>query len=68
MDRYYVNDTAQRNGDHEVHKSTCNWLLQAIRKTDLGHHSTCASAVQAARRIHTQVNGCAYCSPQCHTS
>ncbi|RBP41432.1 hypothetical protein DES53_107264 [Roseimicrobium gellanilyticum] len=68
MDRYYVNDTAQNNGDHEVHKENCNWLRLAIRKTDLGYHTQCSSAVQAARQHHRQVNGCVYCSPQCHTS
>lgn len=66
-DRYYVNDNAQPNGDHEVHLSHCSWLAMARSKSDLGFYANCRDAVAAARRTYRQSNGCAYCVPECHT-
>jgi hypothetical protein len=68
MDRYYVNDHEQANGDHEVHKAGCYWLSLAWSKTDLGMHLSCVSAVAAAKRIYLQSNGCVFCATACHTS
>ena len=48
--QYYVNDTAQPNGDHEVHVLGCYWLSIARSTTALGYHPSCSSAVVAARR------------------
>lgn len=67
MDVYHINNTAQLNGDHEVHKSGCYWLARATNTTSLGYHYGCASAVAQARTIWLQVNGCATCAPACHT-
>ena len=66
--KYFVNDNAQSNGDHEVHNEFCRFLPQIQSKTALGEHSTCQSALQAARKYYTKVDGCATCSPQCHNS
>ena len=68
MPRYYVNNSRQDNGDHEVHVSGCHWLQQARSTRDLGEHATCASAVRVAKQIYPTANGCAYCSSACHTS
>lgn len=65
MANYYVNDSAQPNGDHEVHRQGCNWMPQ--NRTYLGDHLTCFSAVVAAKRIYRQSNGCFFCSRECHT-
>lgn len=67
MARYYVNDRAQANGDHEVHHQSCSFLPAAENRTYLGDHDSCYTAVAAARRFYTQVNGCYYCSNPCHT-
>ena len=68
MASYYVNRQAQANGDHEVHKELgCPTPAASHNRQPLGEHSTCASAVQAARRYYSQVNGCAHCAPACHT-
>lgn len=67
MSRYYVNNNAQSNGDHEVHVEHCRWLQQARSKRDLGDHGSCTTAVAAAKRIYPTANGCAYCAPACHT-
>lgn len=65
--RYYVNKTAQANGDHEVHTSTCSRLPAETNRIDLGDFTDCASAVAAARKHYTQVNGCYHCANACHT-
>jgi hypothetical protein len=65
--RYYVTDTAQPNGDHEVHTSSCSFLPAETNRTYLGDFTSCSSAVSVARRIYTQCNGCFYCSRECHT-
>ena len=67
MAKYYVNNNAQSNGDHEVHKTGCSWLPQQLNRTYLGDFDNCASAVSEALKIHSQVNGCYYCSNDCHT-
>jgi len=67
MFNYYVNNIPQTKGDHEVHKEECKFFP----KTDssyLGKFPSCVEAVEAAKRIHPQSNGCFYCSTPCHTS
>lgn len=66
MASYYVNDTAQSNGDHEVHISTCRYFPS--KKTYLGDFTSCAPAVTEAKKKYSTANGCATCCPSCHTS
>jgi len=68
MAKYYVNNTPQQNGDHEVHKEGCYWLRLASSTKDLGEHSNCFPAVRKARETYLQSNGCKTCSNACHTS
>lgn len=64
---YYVNDNAQSNGDHEVHTASCSFLPEASNRRYLGYFDGCRDAVREAKKYHTQVNGCYYCSNACHT-
>lgn len=68
MKKYYVNKNAQSNGDHEVHKSGCSWLPKRENRIYLGEFSSCKGAVREAKKHYSQVNGCYYCSNECHTS
>ena len=68
MASYYVNQTAQPNGDHEVHREGCYWLSLATYTRYLGNFSSCGPAVAVAAVIYPTANGCAHCSPLCHTS
>ena len=68
MARYYVNDNAQSNGDHEVHTTGCSWLPQPHNRTYLGDFYSCHPAVREARKYYDRVNGCYYCSNACHTT
>ncbi len=69
MPRYCVNKNAQSTGDHEVHNldNNCPTLPDLVNQHQLSSHNTCAQAVQAARAVYDNVDGCANCSPECHT-
>ena len=67
MEDYYVNNNAQANGDHEVHKKGCTYM--PTNKTALGQFSSCHGAVAEAKRLgYKRANGCYYCCNACHTS
>ncbi len=67
--RYYVNSNRQPNGDHEVHKETgCPTPAEPENRRYLGEFTNCADAVREAKKIYSTANGCANCSPECHTS
>ena len=69
MAKYYVNNTAQANGDHEVHEDGCYWLSQASSTLYLGHHANCALAVAKANIFYPNTaNGCIHCAKECHTT
>ena len=67
MAMYYVNKNAQTNGDHEVHTTGCSWMPKHENRISLGDFYSCHLAVVEARKHYSQSNGCAHCSPDCHT-
>lgn len=67
MPKYYVNNNAQANGDHEVHVENCEKIKNSTNLTYLGVFSNCHDAVTAAKQYHSQSNGCFFCSNECHT-
>jgi len=67
MAAYYVNQNAQPNGDHEVHKAGCSHMPEPANRKHLGDFSNCRDAVRTARQFYKQCNGCYYCSKECHT-
>jgi hypothetical protein len=71
MPNYCVNRNAQSTSrDHEVHNldSNCRYLPTPANRDYLGSYSSCRGAVAAARRRYSDVNGCYYCSNECHTT
>jgi len=68
MDYYYVNKNAQSNGDHEVHKGSCNYLPDSDNRIYLGYFSSCSEAVNKAKEYYNQVDGCYFCAYECHKS
>ncbi|MCI9847004.1 hypothetical protein [Flavobacterium pectinovorum] len=66
MKNYYVNNTAQSNGDHEVHTEYCIYLPS--NRKYLGTFSDCKPAVAEAKKTYSKSNGCKTCCPSCHTS
>lgn len=67
MANYCVNKQVQYNGDHEVHREGCTYWPAPQNVQPLGTFYSCQGAVAAARAYYHQVNGCAFCSPACHT-
>ena len=68
MPEYCVNKNAQPNGDHEVHREGCKFWPDLGNWIPLGTHPTCQRPVRIAKEIYPTANGCAFCSPECHTS
>ena len=68
MAKYYVNKNGQANGDHEVHKLGCTWIPNVENRIYLGEFDNCKDAVKEAKKYYTKVNGCYYCSKECHIS
>jgi hypothetical protein len=64
---YYVNKNAQPTGEHEVHNSSCSYLPDVDNRIYLGNFSNCKDAVREAKKYYTNVDGCYYCSRDCHT-
>ena len=65
--KYYVNKNAQANGDHEVHALNCAWLPSRKTVSILESSPIVLQQLRRARRYYSQVDGCAHCSPNCHT-
>lgn len=64
MAEFYIETTAQANGDYIVHKSTCSLLppsKEAVRY--LGAIASSGSAVKKASEFFKQATSC----PQCAT-
>lgn len=72
MPRFIINKNAQANGDHEVHDATnaCRFMPSLENQVEVGTYPTCHGAVAAAKQkwSDSRINGCYYCSNQCHTS
>jgi len=67
MARYYVNKNVQNNGQHEVHKQGCSYMPDEQNRKYLGDFSNCFSAVVEAKSHYDNVDGCYFCSRNCHT-
>ncbi len=67
MATYYVNQNAQPTGEHEVHKEDCEHLPDIANRKYLGNFYNCKDAVKEAKKHYTNVDGCYYCSNECHT-
>ncbi|MBC9913892.1 hypothetical protein [Chitinophaga varians] len=66
--KYYVNNNAQSNGDHEIHVDTCYYFPMMHNRTYLGEFETCQEAVREAKKRYEKSNGCVDCCWLCHTS
>lgn len=68
MANYRVNKNrlSNPNGDNEVHKNDCYHYNRMNDFEELGFHSTCSSAVEAAKLKGYRADGCKTCIPICH--
>ena len=67
MPHYYVNKNPQPTGEHEVHRAGCDWMPKPENRIFLGDYATCGPAKKAALVYYDNVDGCAHCSPACHS-
>lgn len=65
---YYVNNDRTHNPGlhHEVHTKSHVEQLNIRSKTLLGYFSNEIDAVQAAKRLFPDADGCAICCPKAH--
>lgn len=65
---YYVNKltTENPNYNHEVHKESCSYLPSVLNREYLGYFSSCKDAIAKAEEKYINVDGCAFCCPECH--
>lgn len=65
---YYVNNdqTSNRGLHHEVHTETHAIELNIKDKSYLGYYNNCGDAVEKAKEIYSNADGCAICCPLCH--
>ncbi|MXV75367.1 hypothetical protein F4Z99_13985 [Candidatus Poribacteria bacterium] len=64
---YYVNKNSQSDGVHEVHKGNCNYLPHPENRFYLGDFTSCHIAIIEALKYFSSVDGCYWCSRECHT-
>ena len=67
MIKYYVSNSAENTGQHEVHQEDCPFLYLIVRKTYISEHASCQSAMVEAKKRYANVDGCATCSTSCYT-
>jgi hypothetical protein len=58
---FYVNLQAQPNGDHEVHRGSCDHLPLDSLLIYLGLFPSPLAAINAAEKRYPLVNGCIHC-------
>ena len=68
MAHYFATKDASPNGEHQVHRLGCSHNPDEENQTYLGSFFGCCAAVHKAREYYLYVNGCMYCSRECHTS
>lgn len=68
LHKYYVNNSAQPNGDHEVHEEHCTYLEMAHDVKYLGMFENGIQAVAHARKFYAKADGCYFCCKEAHTS
>ncbi len=66
MDAYCVNEIAQSDGDHEIHKMSCLFIPEPEHRLLLGLFDNCQDAVNEAKKIFPMTaDGCHFCCPEC---
>jgi hypothetical protein len=68
MEFYYVNNDSTYNPGyhHEVHTEKHANELMIKNKTYLGYYSNCYDALNEAKKLYHDADGCAICCPLCH--
>jgi len=63
MDKYYVDKSVQLDGNHALHKEGCGMYISQNNKFHIGVLSDCDQAVEKARLLFSNIEGCKDCLP-----
>ena len=66
--KYFINNSAQYNGDHEVHVEGCKWLSMAQDVAYLGEFESVSDALVVAKMLYDKADGCFFCCYSAHES
>ncbi len=71
MTKYCLNLNTQSNGDHEIHKESCQYYYMFKNGNNFEYLGDLSSEYDALRRAKVyhplwQIDGCAYCCPSIH--
>ena len=64
---YYISRRAQKSGDHEMHVLGCNYMPSEKNARLLGVFFSEEKALEAAREIYPESDGCYYCCKKTDT-
>ena len=65
--KYFVSKTPEETGEHEVHAEGCPKIPSVIHRKYIGEYLSCKDAVSDAKGFYYPVDGCKFCSPNCHS-
>ena len=70
MPYYMYNLEVNKQGDHEVHKETCDQMPRLGNRKTIGWFTNCEKAIAAVKEKtgKDNFNGCFYCCKDCHTN
>ena len=61
MPLYYVSQEPDEQGAYVIHRSTCGYAPSEDKRTFLGSYGDCHDAVEEAKKIYSEIEGCFYC-------
>ena len=67
MPRYLISKKTEDTGEHEIHTTFCPVSPGIENSIYLGYFSSCRQALKEARKHFIHVDGCVFCSKECHT-
>lgn len=65
---YYLNENEDYKKNHEVHTGDCTYLPDVTNRYYLGYFSSCKDAIEdaKAKKPSWNIDGCFFCSRECH--
>ena len=65
---YYLNINPQKNGDHEIYSSVCQYVPNFINRKYFGFFTNYKLAIVQAKKTYPPSDGCKEYSKDRHTS
>lgn len=68
MKLYYIETTADSNGEHLVHLSECDKVPNFLSRRLLGYFNSYEEALKKANTAYPKPNGCPECLSACRST